>query len=180
VSREVPSPRVELRRPTVDDAAGYRTSLLASYDRIAEWNPVDVEGFDALLAANAAGELVTFLVVDRADGGLAARVNVSGIARGRFQNASLGYDAFDPYVGTGRTLEGLRLVVAACFRQPPQHGLGLHRLEINVQPDNARSLGLVRRLGFRHEGSSPRLLHLGGAWRDHERFAVTVEEWPLA
>lgn len=180
MTARIAEPRVELRRPTAEDAEAYRAALLASYDRVSEWNPVDVDGFGALLAANAAGELITFLVRDRADGGLAARVNVSGITRGRFQNASLGYDAFDPYVGTGRTLEGLRLVVDACFRQkPPEPGLGLHRLEINVQPDNERSLALVRRMGFRHEGFSPRLLHLGGAWRDHERFAMTVEEWPV-
>jgi hypothetical protein len=36
---------------------------------------------------------------------------------------------------------------------------------------------LVCRAGFRLEGVSRRYLKIGGRWRDHERWALTVEEW---
>jgi len=67
---------------------------------------------------------------------------------------------------------GLRAVVSRAFRQ-----LRLHRLEANIQPDNEASRRLVKRLGFKLEGFSPRYLKIAGRWRDHERWAVTAENW---
>lgn len=66
--------------------------------------------------------------------------------------------------------EGLRLVLRHAFGP-----LGLHRLEANIQPKNRSSIRLVRRAGFRREGFSPRYLRVLGRWRDHERWAITVE-----
>jgi ribosomal-protein-alanine N-acetyltransferase len=103
---------------------------------------------------------------------LAGVINVSAIVRGAFHNAYLGFYALAPHQGRGLMREGLRAVITCSFVEQE-----LHRLEANVQPKNLRSSSLVRSLGFRLEGHSPRYLKIAGAWRDHDRYALTSEEW---
>lgn len=170
--------RVYIRPPQLGDETAYREAILRSADHLSPWNPVESDGLPDLLRRQGAA-LRTFLILDREDHGLVGRVNVANIVLGRFRNASLGYDSYLPYAGTGRMTEGMRLLVDRCFARVP-NGLGLHRLEINAQPENHRSVAMAKRLGFRHEGFSPRMLFLNDDWRDHERFALTSEEWPGA
>lgn len=174
--------RVVVRRVRPGDAEAYRAAVIRSVPRIRRWNPADPDAFPGVLAAQSPDHH-TFLVLDAATGELAGKVNLTSIVRGRFRSGALGYDAFDPYAGTGRMGEGLALVVAHALRAEADAGIGLHRVEAVVQPDNVDSAGLLRRLGFRREGRSPRLLwvpHPGerDAWRDHDRYAITAEEWP--
>jgi ribosomal-protein-alanine N-acetyltransferase len=103
---------------------------------------------------------------------LAGVFNINEIVRGSFRSGYLGYFAFAPHHGRGYMTAGIQGVVSRAFRQ-----LGLHRLEANIQPENDRSRRLVQRLGFRLEGFSPRYLKIAGKWRDHERWAITAEEW---
>jgi ribosomal-protein-alanine N-acetyltransferase len=110
--------------------------------------------------------------VHTSTGELAGVVNLSEIARGSFQSAYLGYYAFSPHGRQGHMMRGLRAALREAFRT-----LRLHRLEANIQPGNVASLRLVRRLGFRREGYSPRYLKISGRWRDHERWALTIEDW---
>ncbi|MDJ0341716.1 GNAT family protein [Streptomyces sp. H10-C2] len=170
--------RVSIREPRPGDADAYAAAVLRSAEHLSPWNPVDPDGFHELLRRQGPS-LRTFLIMNDEDGGIVGKVNVANIVRARFRNGVLGYDSYLPYAGTGRMSEGLRLVVDRCFTSYPD-GLGLHRLEINVQPDNGRSLAMAKRLGFRHEGFTPRMLFLNDDWRDHERFALTEEEWPGA
>lgn len=168
--------RVHIRPPQPADEHAYREAVLRSADHLGPWNPVEPDGFPDLLRRQGP-TLRTYLIFDAEDDGLVGRANVANIVRARFRNGSLGYDSYLPYAGTGRMTEGMRLIVGRCFGPAPD-GLALHRLEINVQPENRRSLAMAERLGFRHEGFSPRMLYLNDEWRDHERFALTAEEWP--
>ncbi len=116
-----------------------------------------------------------FLVYRNEDAGLAGVININDAVMGGFRSASLGYYGAAMYAGRGYMTEGLALVLDHAFT-----ALGLHRLEANVQPDNAASLALIGRLGFRKEGFSPAFLKIGGIWRDHERWAILAEEWLAA
>ena len=115
---------------------------------------------------------VSYLVRLRASHELVGVVNVSEIVRGAFCSAYLGYYAFAPHQHSGLMTECLRLVIAQAFGP-----LRLHRVEANIQPGNTASRRLVRRLGFRREGYSPRYLKVGGRWRDHERWALLADEY---
>jgi ribosomal-protein-alanine N-acetyltransferase len=168
--------RVSIRPPETADAEAHRGAVLRSVEHLAPWNPVEPDVLPELLRRQGPG-LRTFLIINDEDGGIVGKCNVANIVMARFRNGALGYDSHVPYNGTGRMSEGLRLVVDRCFAAEPD-GLGLHRLEISVQPDNVRSVAMAKRLGFRHEGFSPRMLYINDAWRDHERFAMTAEEWP--
>lgn len=106
------------------------------------------------------------------NGELAGVININEIVRGLFRSGYLGYYAFVPHNGRGYMKKGLRAVLKEAFRRQQ-----LHRLEANIQPDNEASRQLVQRCGFRLEGFSPRYLKLAGRWRDHERWAITIEEW---
>ena len=112
----------------------------------------------------------------RAEAGqLAGVINISSIIRGPFQNGFVGYYALAPHEGRGYVRAGLAAVLDRAFGEH-----GLHRLEANIQPANTRSARLVQGLGFRLEGHSPRYLKIGDAWRDHDRYALTAEEWSPA
>lgn len=106
------------------------------------------------------------------DGALAGAITLSEIVRGNFQSAYLGYYAFAPHHRQGHMSRGLRAVLGEAFRVHR-----LHRVEANIQRGNEASRAIIRRIGFRCEGMSPRYLKVSGRWRDHERWALTVEDW---
>jgi len=103
---------------------------------------------------------------------IAGVVNISEIVLGLFRSAYLGFYALQPHSGKGFMSEGIGLALDVAFG-----GLGLHRLEANVQPENRKSIRLLERLRFRKEGLSPKYLKIGGRWRDHERWALLSEDW---
>lgn len=117
---------------------------------------------------------VKYFICDEV-GQLCGVINLSEIVRGSFQSAYMGYYALAPHAGKGYMRAGLELVLEKVFGE-----LELHRVEANIQPKNQRSIELVRRAGFRYEGLSPRYLRIAGRWRDHERWAMTLEDHALA
>ena len=173
--------RVYLRAPRRADATTFLAAVRASQRLHGHWvqPPSTAAGFATYLGRFARGARdplrsthVGFVVCRVDDDALVGVLNFSEIVRGAFQCAYLGYYAFAPHAGDGYMAEGLDLALDTAFRR-----LKLHRIEVNVQPTNARSLALVRRAGFRREGYSPRYVKLAGRWRDHVRLALTVEDW---
>ena len=134
--------------------------------------PANSQDFDKYVHSLRKQSRAGFLVTLDESGELAGVVNVNEIVLGLFQSAYLGYYAFEPYAGQGLMWQGMQQVIRHCFRD-----LRLHRLEANIQPENERSIALVRSLGFSKEGYSPKYLKIGGKWRDHERWAIRADQW---
>ena len=156
---------------------GMRSEFLAAVKRSRELHghwvspPRTAKAFDKSLERFRSNAHVGYWVLTES-GELAGAINVNEIVLGSFRSGYLGYYALAPHHGRGYMTAGLRAVVSRAFRQ-----LHLHRLEANIQPDNEASRRLVKRLGFKLEGYSPRYLKIAGKWRDHERWAVTLEDW---
>ena len=166
------SRRVVLRPVAAGDQDEFLALARASVGLHHPWYsmPMTPEEFQAYLARYDRPGTEGFLICLRDGGAIAGVVTVDSIVRGRFQSATLSYAAFAPAAGRGYMSEGLGLVLEHAFTE-----LRLHRLEANIQPANQASLRLIRRLGFRQEGYSPDMLFIDGAWRDHERWAITRE-----
>ena len=134
--------------------------------------PADDDAFDDYLLRTRQDDFKAMVVCRKEDGALVGAFNLSQIFYGGFRSAYLSYWVGAPYAQQGYMAEGLEQMLRFIFRT-----LRLHRVEANIQPANEASKALVRRAGFQKEGLSPRYLKIGGRWRDHERWALTVEDW---
>lgn len=166
--------RVYLRRPRVSDAALFCAAVRESRTIYRRWTqpPATPKDYAVMLARSRRPAFKTLLVCRREDGALLGVFDLSQIFHGIMQSGYLGYYALAPYARRGYMREGLELMLRYAFR-----GLRLHRVESNIQPANKRSIALVRRAGFVREGYSRRYLKIYGRWRDHERWALLVEDW---
>lgn len=158
----------EFLRARADNAAWLRpwdaTSPLA--------RPValDFRQYRSRLEAEAtAGSALPF-VIEHEDR-IVGQLNVSSIIRGSFRSCTMGYWVIEEVAGRGFTPTAVALAGDHVLGE-----LGLHRIEINVRPENHASLAVVRKLGLRDEGMRSRYLHIDGDWRDHRSFAVLAEE----
>ena len=160
---------VYLRRPVRGDLKEFLSLVSASRDLHRPWiyPPSTEQAFHAYADRAASERFLGCFICLRETGAIVGVANLSEIVRGVFQSAYLGFYGHIAYSGRGLMREGLTLVLQYSFRK-----VKLHRLEANVQPENGRSLALVRALGFQREGFSPKYLKIGGRWRDHERWAI--------
>lgn len=186
---ELLTPRLRLRPASPELAAAAAAFFVRNRDAHARWNPppeaalFTADGQRGLLQAAAqaiaGGALASWWLFDRdapaADPAAVAlgRVQLTQIARGPFCNAMLGYAIDAAHEGRGLMHEALRAVLDDAFGR-----LGLHRVQANVRPENARSLALLARLGFEHEGLAREYLFIDGAWRDHAMTALRHPAWP--
>ena len=173
---------VGLRPHRLRDARAWSETRLANEEWLKPWEPDSVvpwrerhlageyhEIFRGFRRGIRSGQLMPFVITY--DGQFRGQLTLGGIVRGAFCSAYAGYWVDSRVAGRGIVPTALAMAVDHAFR------LGaLHRVEVNIRPENKASLRVVEKLGFRHEGFHPRYLHIDGDWRDHIGFALTVED----
>ncbi len=170
---------VRLRPLGRRDRLAWRDLRAANQEWLAPWEATQPEGppdpvrFAKLIRRyNAeARDLRMLPFVIEVGGRLVGQMHIFGIAWGSQRSAGAGYWVAQDAAGRGITPTALAMACDYCFGS-----VGLHRIEVNIRPENANSLAVVRKLGFRDEGLRRNFLHIDGEWRDHRTFALTLED----
>ncbi|MDO5052356.1 MAG: GNAT family protein [Pseudoclavibacter sp.] len=174
---------VTLRPVRLRDARELERLLLVDREWLAPWEASspqadgsarrwDVRGSIRSLLGQASERTALPFAIEY-EGRLSGQLTVSGISYGAVCSASLGYWVARVVAGRGVAPTATALASDYCLFE-----LGLHRMEICIRPENAKSLRVVQKLGFRYEGLRRRYIHIDGDWRDHVCFAVVREEVP--
>jgi [ribosomal protein S5]-alanine N-acetyltransferase len=150
---------VDIHRRNANEFEGKVVRIITHRDDAARWLIQSPRGERYVIVVRKTKQII----------GMISLTNIDGIP---FSNATLGYwiDAAQGKQGFAREA-AVRVI---------EHGFTkhkLHRIEASIEPSNRRSIKLIKALGFRLEGVSPRMLYLCGAWRDQKRFALLADEW---
>jgi ribosomal-protein-alanine N-acetyltransferase len=178
----VPAGVVELRPPRLFDGGAWSRIRIRERSHLENWEPSAPGSWEerngvlawpsqwsALRSLARRGQTLPFMIM--VDGVLAGQITIGNVLRGSLRSAWVGYWVDSEVTGGGVATAATALVVDHGFRQA-----GLHRIEATVRPENAPSIRVLTKLGFREEGLFRRYLDVAGGWRDHICFAMTAEE----
>ena len=169
---------VRLRIVRIKDAKSLERLILGNREWLRPWEATNPEGptsFD--VRAQVRGLLKQMDVqsglpfVIEIDGEIVGQLNVSNILFGSVSSCVLGYWIAPEFAGREITTTAVALATDYMFNV-----VGIHRVEIDIRPENNASLRVVQKLGFRYEGLKERYIHINNDFRDHYIFALTYEE----
>jgi ribosomal-protein-alanine N-acetyltransferase len=170
---------VTTRLVATSDAPELAAVLAANRKFLAPYEPFRPEEYytaegqrtylEDVLRTTSAGLTLPHVIVD--DGRIVGRITLSGITRGPFLSASVGYWVAEAANGRGVASAAVARIVRVAFDE-----LGLHRLEAGTMVHNAASQRVLERNGFRRFGLAPRYLRINGEWRDHILFQRLADD----
>jgi ribosomal-protein-alanine N-acetyltransferase len=167
-----------MRLVKVRDSKAMERLILGNREWLRPWEATNPEGptsFDIraqirmLLKQMDNNTCLPFVIEEH--GEIVGQLNVANILFGSVSSCVIGYWVAPEVAGRGITPTAVALVCDYLFNV-----VGIHRIEIDIRPENLSSLRVVEKLGFRYEGLKERYIHINGAWRDHYIFALTHEE----
>ena len=110
------------------------------------------------------GRSLAFGIFIKSDGiqRFAGQITLGGIVLGAYRGAHIGYWIDQRWANQGYVTRAVRSLTSYGFSE-----LHLHRIEINMRPENVASARVAQKSGYSFEGVRPRYLHIAGDWRDH-------------
>ncbi|GAA2036769.1 GNAT family N-acetyltransferase [Agromyces tropicus] len=170
--------RVRLMRP--GDAEELSAVRTREREFLAPWEPVRPDGFTtvagqaeiiaASLRRHEAGDSLPLVILDD-DGAIVGSMVLSGIVRGPFLSANLGYWVASSANGRGLATDAARATLGLAFGE-----LGLHRVQAATLPHNLGSQRVLEKNGFERIGYAPRYLQIAGTWQDHILFQRIADD----
>jgi ribosomal-protein-alanine N-acetyltransferase len=121
----------------------------------------------------AQGTAIAFFIFERSSGKLAGGITLGNIRHGVAQSGHIGYWVGERYSGRGLMTDAVKVVSHFAFDE-----LRLHRIEAACIPDNARSIRVLEKAGFRREGLLRSYLRINGIWQDHYLYARIADDPP--
>ena len=95
------------------------------------------------------------------------QITLGGIIFGAYRGGHIGYWIDQRYANRGYTTRAVKALTNFAFTE-----LQLHRIEINLRPENGASRKVAEKSGYTFEGVRQRYLHIAGDWRDHLSFVA--------
>ena len=86
------------------------------------------------------------------------------------KRAEIGYDLLKDYWGNGYITESVRAIINYGFND-----LGLIRIEATVDPENSRSIRVLERTGFKHEGTLLKKYYYNESFHDELVYGLIKE-----
>lgn len=96
---------------------------------------------------------------------LIGQITLGGIIFGAMRGAHIGYWIDQRFASRGYTTRAVKLLTHYAFKD-----LKLHRVEINLRPENEASKKVAVKAGYELEGARNNYLHIAGDWRNHITF----------
>jgi len=169
---------VSLRIVRHRDVKTIERLVLSNREWLRPWeatNPHGPTSFDfkaqirSLLRALENNDGIPFVIVYKDE--IVGQLNVANILHGSVSSCVIGYWISPEVAGLGITPTAVALAMDYMFKV-----VGLHRVEIDIRPENEASIRVVEKLGLRYEGLKEKYIHINNDWRDHYVFALTSDE----
>lgn len=109
-------------------------------------------------------------------GRIVGQVSLGAICYGAMRSGVVGYWVDERCAGRGYAPMAVALMADwAMFDATGPH---LHRMEIDMLPENERSRNVAIKLGATYEGVRRAYMYVNGRWRDHESYVLMAEDAP--